>query len=75
MFIRNMLESVLGNEKAYEFALWAFGEGFEEIPQIELGERWNELHKDEFFIFPNGNVEKDLLKMIELWEKHTKDLS
>lgn len=69
MFVRVFLESKLGEEKAYKFALWAFGEGFEVCQKIELGERWNEIHKDEFFIFPNGNVEMDLLKMIELWEK------
>lgn len=69
MFVREFLESKLGIDGANEFALWAFGLGFKECTRDQYPHRWNSLHSKDFILHPNGNVEKDLLKMIELWEK------
>lgn len=59
----------LGEDRGYQFALWAFGEGFESLFLDELYKRWNASHGEDFILHPNGNVEKDLIRMIELWEK------
>ncbi len=66
---RYFVEALLGEKKGYDFALWAFGEGFEDKTSEKLPELWNSLHGHNFILRSDGNVESDLLKMIDIWEK------
>lgn len=56
-------------EEAYKFALWCFGEGFEDVNRDELPERWNKIHGAYYEIKKSGNYIGDCLRMKELYLK------
>ena len=66
---KEFVKNIIGKEDAYKFSLWAFGENYNEEMLNKIPDRWNKLHGKDLMITSDGNVEKDLLKMIEIWEK------
>lgn len=67
MNFRDIFEDVLGHERAYKCALWAFGEGFECIIREYLFTRWNDLHSDLFILKPNDELEQFIRKICAYW--------
>lgn len=67
---RDIFETILGKEDAYKCAKWAFGEDFENLTTKCLSERWNDNHPDLFMIRGDGNIIKDIKKIIEEWKIH-----
>ena len=58
-------------DKAEEFALWAFGEGFEELYPLELMNAWNTRYSDKLLLKGDNNMRTDINQMIEIWKKET----
>jgi hypothetical protein len=55
--------------QAYKCALWAFGDGFEELTPDALQTRWNNLHGDIFKLDSAGVIDEDCEKICKAWEK------
>ena len=59
-------------EEYEEFGKWAFGKQIcEEYVDIDVVEKWNELHGDVFRIHDDNSMMKDIIKMVILWHKET----
>ncbi len=52
----------------YNFALWAFGEKFDELCCADkFVDAWNNLHSDVLKLDMNGFISKDAVKMVDAW--------
>lgn len=57
-------------EESEEFAKWAFGEKFNEFTSaIEFMKAWNERHSSLLTLDGDGNLTKDIKKMIEIFKE------
>jgi hypothetical protein len=68
---RDCFEYFLG-DKAYDCALWAFGEGFETEEAIDLLDRWNKLHGDKLLLHEDDTILDDVEKIVNLWKSHVR---
>lgn len=64
--------SIIGEDAAREFALWAFGDDYESIDLRDVPYRWNLLHSDKLVLFKEGDAKKDTHEMMKIWERHVK---
>jgi hypothetical protein len=61
------------DEDSEIFSKWAFGEYFREFDQaIQFMIAWNKIHGVQLELHPDGEITKDIVKMIDLW-KHEKN--
>lgn len=67
-FITEYFQGLIPAEKELnDFGLWAFGEDYTQIENIfQLIQCWNYHHGKELHLSPNGELESDLVKMVEL---------
>jgi hypothetical protein len=70
--VRDLVRRELSPEKAIEFALWAFGDQYEDLFNDEFRLVWNFRHEDKLKLHGNGRPDVDLPKMIEIWKRETK---
>ena len=68
MSYRTVFENYFSSH-AHDCALWAFGEGFENLPPDDLLERWNALHSDIFKLEHYGLIASDVKRICKEWEK------
>jgi hypothetical protein len=64
---RDIIEYYLHPKEAIQFASWAFGEDFKNIPQCDIWNDWNERHSGLLKLDPTGIPTQDLPKMIFIW--------
>lgn len=66
--LKDLIHLEVGEEKAYEFALWAFGEGFLRFKElIDFADAWNERHSDLYEVNLDYPIVNDIIMMAELW--------
>lgn len=63
-----ILESLLPHDQVEKFAKWAWGPDFKNYTVLEIFYSWNKRHKNILEIKINGKIEKDMIKMIEIWK-------
>ena len=64
----------MDEEELEDFALWAFGENFQELDHsLKFMEAWNEIHGDDFLLRQDGVIEFDVPKMIQMWRDEKED--
>lgn len=72
--IRNIIENILCEKEAEEFAEWAWGDDFRDLNYKfadDLVHRWNERHlKNGLILSVVNSPYDDIPKMIEIWRKH-----
>jgi len=57
-------------QELQEFALWAFGEGYQEIAHaLDFMEAWNLLHGEDLRLREEGYIHIDVPRMVELWKE------
>jgi hypothetical protein len=61
--------------EAYECALWAFGEGFEDLTPDLLPARWNLHHPDLFEIDPSNLMYQSIEKIIKSYRERSNEKS
>lgn len=74
--VRDYIECLLGEEKARDFAKWAFGDNFDKIQinGIDGMEAWNILHSDKLKLKRNDQIKESIKKMVKLYkEEHEID--
>ena len=69
--MKDLIEHFLNPQDTIKFAKWAFGDDFENLIAIEFMINWNRLHGEIYKLDPTCSIRKDILKMIELWEKES----
>lgn len=70
--MRELVVSLLDEEGADRFGLWAFGEGFRELCSgSDYLSAWNKLHSSVLQIKPEGMIYQDIGKMILLWREQS----
>lgn len=67
MHLRDMVVELIGENRADEFGRWAFGDNFETTLLVDLIEKWNVRHKDNYELKQDNPIAKDIVKMISLW--------
>ena len=72
MHYSDIINGLIGKEKALEFALWALGDEFRDFRRDEVWIVWNFRHGDKLKLHANGMINVDIPKMIEIWKKDTK---
>lgn len=60
-------EHIPSESDLHDFALWAFGEGYESKTSIQLMNLWNNKHSSIYSLKPYITIEKDALRMVNLW--------
>lgn len=75
MSVKTAFEHYIQSENELEaFAEWAFGPYYRELSQeISFMECWNTLHKELLELKPDGAIEEDAPKMVELWKAHREE--
>jgi hypothetical protein len=69
--LQDLAIELVGENKADEFALWAFGERYSEINGTDkFADAWNERHSDIFTINQANPIVHDMIKMTKLWKLH-----
>lgn len=63
------IERLKEGEDVDEFALWAFGEGYETKYAYQLVPVWNELHRHQYVIYPENCPADDADVMLDLWRE------
>lgn len=67
----DLAETLVGQDNAHDFAVWAFGEGYLNLVGMDkFAERWNKKHSDLFKINLDSPIVYDMIKMTELWKLH-----
>lgn len=66
---RRWLVEELGYDEAEEFSKWALGNDYSGTYLEDVPEKWNKLHGSIFQISEDGDMYKDLWRMIEAWGK------
>ena len=67
--VRTCFLFYLQDEKeACKCANWAFGEGYQFVPQNLLVEEWNKLHGDLFILRGDGELNEDIQRIIKDWK-------
>lgn len=69
--VRVCAEWHLGEEDAKKFALWAFGEGYENKLAIDLLNAWQERHGEKYCCKVSNSLNTDIKGMIQVWKKET----
>jgi hypothetical protein len=68
--INELSEIFVGEDKADEFALWAFGKDYLDLITLEdFAEEWNKRHVELFKIDKSLPVIYDMIKMTDLWRQ------
>ncbi|CAB4132271.1 hypothetical protein UFOVP256_10 [uncultured Caudovirales phage] len=69
--LKELVEEIVGEERACDFAAWAFGEEFYDFDEMMMfADAWNERHSDLYTIDPASPIVYDVIKMTELWREH-----
>ena len=51
-----------------DFGEWAFGEDYQTYDHsLKFMKAWNKLHAEKYELKPDGAIEHDVPKMVELW--------
>jgi hypothetical protein len=69
--MKDLVISLLGEEDAEAFALWAFGESYESLLRLlpKLMHKWNERHGHLLLLEGSSKAVDSIFKMIELWKE------
>ena len=73
--LKHLAETLVGEDKVNDFALWAFGKGYYDWVGMEkFANAWNERHSDLFKIDMSSPIVYDMIKMTELWRSYDSDV-
>jgi hypothetical protein len=67
--MKNIFKSEISNQLVDDFALWAFGEGYENKKSQDLMEAWNLLHANEVALYGSDRMDSSAKKMVDHWIK------
>lgn len=69
--MRDIFEEEILAQLSSDFALWAFGEGFEHKSSQDLMQAWNDLHGHQYLLEAHEMISYSAPKMVALWKKET----
>lgn len=71
--MKDIIYAILSEEKACEFAKWAFGDDFTKLGDHcgkgSFFQAWNDRHNEVLKLKRNSEIKEDIPKMIALWKQ------